>query len=64
MISPDLLSEPGATSLAETIRRYWDKQGKRIIVRVEGEYMPRQDSTANRPIYGVRSDLVNGMPKG
>lgn len=53
----DLLSRHGSRLLSETIVEHWRVRG--YAVRAE-EY-PLPDSVGT---WGVRSDLVNGLPQG
>jgi len=50
---PDLLSRAGANALCRTIAAYWAKRGHQV--RVEPVEFG-EDS------WGVRSNLVNGLP--
>jgi hypothetical protein len=54
----DNLGRAGATRLSYQIADYWRCQGYQVDVRVE------QDSVFGEGIWVVRSDLVNGWPKG
>lgn len=57
---PDLIdysTKAGAEQLATRIQRYWHERGHRTVV-VETFVVP---GTKNR-CYGVRSNLVNGLP--
>jgi hypothetical protein len=55
----DNLSREGAELLAESIRRYWAKQGFSIECRIESYRLSK-----TKTIFSVRSGLVNGMPAG
>lgn len=54
----DNLGRAGATRLSYQIADYWRCQGYQVDVRVE------QDSVFGEGIWVVRSNLVNGWPKG
>jgi hypothetical protein len=54
----DNLGRAGATRLSYQIADYWRCQGYQVDVRVE------HDSVFGEGIWVVRSDLVNGWPKG
>ena len=45
-----------AHELKQTIEAAWQQQGKRVSCRIEIAQV------AGRPIYVVRSNLVNGLP--
>jgi len=51
----DLYSRKGARLLAEVIANHWHKRG--YIVFVESFPLPGFD------LWGVRSNLVNGLPR-
>jgi hypothetical protein len=46
--------------LADKIRRYWSKRGHTVETWLE----KFSDKIAKRSIYFVRSDLVDGLPRG
>jgi hypothetical protein len=54
----DNLTRAGATRLSYNIADYWRCQGYQVDVRVEVVYQ------FGEGIWVVRSDLVNGWPKG
>jgi hypothetical protein len=54
----DNLGRAGATRLSYQIRDYWECQGYQVEVRVEPAHV------LGDCIWVVRSDLVNGWPKG
>jgi fatty acid-binding protein DegV len=56
----DTFTLEGAEMLAAKIARYWAKQGHTVDTWLEKSY----DTIAKRTIYFVRSNLVNGMPRG
>jgi hypothetical protein len=56
----DTFTLEGAEMLADKIRRYWSKRGHTVETWLEKSY----DTIAKRTIYFVRSDLVDGMPRG
>jgi hypothetical protein len=53
----DVLSETGATELAQQIKDYWDRRGYAIDITVES-----MNSRHKQPIYTLRSNLRNGLP--
>jgi hypothetical protein len=56
----DTFTLEGAEMLADKIRRYWSKRGHTVETWLE----KFSDKIAKRPIYFVRSDLVDGLPRG
>ena len=54
----DNLSAPGAQRLSEMIRSFWSAAG---FSNVETEIVSCTD-TGEKPVYGVRSNLKNGLP--
>jgi hypothetical protein len=54
----DNLSAPGAQRLSEMIRGYWSAAG---FSSVETEIVSCT-GTGEKPVYGVRSNLKNGLP--
>jgi hypothetical protein len=54
----DNLGRAGATRLSYQIRDYWECQGYAVSVRVELLHV------FGEGVWVVRSDLVNGGPKG
>jgi hypothetical protein len=54
----DNLGKAGATRLSYQIKDYWECQGYEVSVRVEIAHV------FGEGIWVVRSDLVNGWPKG
>jgi hypothetical protein len=50
----------GADRLMDKIARYWAKQGYAVEFRLEKV----SDPIAKRPLYFVRSDMINGWPRG
>lgn len=53
-----LLTEIGATALANVLKRYWAERGYKVEAWVEPCY-----SRKGTTLYTVRSDLVNGAPR-
>ena len=54
----DNLSGPGAQRLCQMIKRYWSAAG---FSSVETEIVSCT-GTGEKPVYGVRSNLKNGLP--
>ncbi|MFQ5622415.1 MAG: hypothetical protein ACE5FS_03365 [Paracoccaceae bacterium] len=62
----DYSTEKGADVLVGVIRSYWARKGYSPTVWVEQVFVdddPFTDSTG-RHYYGIKSDMVNGCPKG
>ena len=55
----DPFSREGSARLARKIERYWRGKGHTVNVWTE-EF---GSSIGDEPLYGVRSDLVNGFPQ-
>lgn len=53
----DYLHRGGAAQLADRIVKFWQKRGHDVGARIE-----LASDWARGPIYGVRSDLVRGLP--
>lgn len=52
----------GAQILAEAVENYWKKRG--AIVRTEVYLaVKKKECRQNREVWGVRSDLLNGLPR-
>ncbi len=65
--SRDTFTLGGATRLANKIKRYWKQQGHEIAVWVEQTgYVTTEKDGSLTPgrVHVVRSNLVNGMPRG
>lgn len=65
----DLWTEEGAKRLAARIFNYWLDRGHVVQPRVERNLLARgpERGRANRsrePIWCVRSDMINGLPRG
>ena len=57
----NLSSKSNAEDLAKTIRGYWADKGYIIETKV----VPRYSVVTNNVVeYDVRTNLVNGLPKG
>jgi hypothetical protein len=56
----DTFTLEGAEMLSQKIARYWAKQGHAVETWLEKSY----DTIAKRTIYFVRSNLINGLPRG
>lgn len=58
----DTLTEAGAMLLASQIVGYWTAQGR----KVKAWAVPVVDEAGNRllGLWGVRSDMLNGVPLG
>lgn len=59
-MSSDRLTKTGANRLANTIREYWANLGYEVGVEVVQERVGSGEGSA----YVVRTDLVNGLPRG
>jgi hypothetical protein len=57
-ITSDNLGKAGATRLSYQIKDYWECQGYSVSVRVEIIHV------FGEGVWVVRSDMVNGWPKG
>ncbi len=55
------MSKTGAEALARELRAHWKKLGHVVEVRTELFGDPENQEAA---LYGVRSNLVNGLPPG
>ena len=56
----DWTSKAGADALAAEITAFWAKQGRTVKMTViEPEAHQRG---ASKPLYAIRSNMVNGMP--
>ena len=55
-ISPGDHLYEAARLLKATIEAAWEQQGKRVSCRIE------VIQVRGRPVYEIRSDLVNGLP--
>jgi hypothetical protein len=53
-------SLPRAEAIARQIRDYWSAKGHKVKVWVVANM---QEDDRTRPLYGVRTDLLNGMPR-
>ena len=58
MSQHDFMTEAGATTLARRIRLYWMRKGYEVEVRIVDSHV----GDTKGKVWGVRSDLVNGMP--
>jgi hypothetical protein len=56
---PNRLNQAGALELEKTIRKYWADRGYRIETTIEP--MTNRDSKA--PVFVLRSNLLNGLPR-
>jgi hypothetical protein len=54
-------NESEARALADQLVAYWHEQGF-TTVKVWIELVPANDNRSGGPIYGVRSNLVGGLP--
>lgn len=55
---PDHLTHANANALANRIQAYWADRGKSPLVYV----VELPGSTETAPLFGVRSNMVNGTP--
>jgi hypothetical protein len=53
----DWSTQAGAYEQAELIRRYWMGKGRYVTVAVE-----QRSKHAREGLFGIRSNLVNGLP--
>ncbi len=54
----DKLVQEGAARLALDLQKYWSDRGYYVTTYLE------QFAVVNRvPLFGVRSDMINGLPK-
>jgi hypothetical protein len=53
----DVLSQTGATELAQQIKDYWNRRGYDIDITIE-----LMSSRHKHPIHTLRSNLLNGWP--
>lgn len=54
----------GAQRLANLIKKRWKDCGYVVHTRVELAMKYNETKNDNRPIYSVKTDLINGLPKG
>ena len=54
----DVCSGIGAACLAQTIKKFWAALGFDISIEVV------QVVASKPPVYGIRSDLLGGLPRG
>lgn len=60
-INPDGITREGSLRHAKMIAAYWEKRGLHVVPRVEEV---ASGKTHNMGIvWGVRSDMLNGMPQ-
>ena len=60
-LARDACSKPGAEKLADAIRNHWRSLGFDVKPKVVEVGFSQ---TAHTVVYAVRSDMVNGLPKG
>jgi hypothetical protein len=60
---PDGSTLEGARRHAKLISAYWSKRGFDILPRVEDTGARAEHGRDSSVVWGVRSDLVNGMPQ-
>lgn len=60
-LARDLCSKPGAEKLAAALRNHWRGLGYDVKASVVEVGFFQQARTV---VYAVRSDMVNGLPKG
>ena len=64
-IGPDHCTKSGAETLAKRIGDYWRMKGRQEpVMRVEPFVAARKGRTEVPSWYGIRSDMVNGLPLG
>ena len=61
-LASDPLTHAGAAELAARVGLYWQKRGYRVSTRIEDQSSARTKG-AGGVVFGVRSDLVNGLPR-
>ena len=57
----DWLTKANADYMARVIDNYWRQRGYRIDITVE---MVNKDSVDRHVAWQIRSDMVNGLPRG
>jgi len=63
----DSFTRAGAHRLARDIQRYWGKRGYSVLCTVDqiGEqFIDAYTGKAMNRVYQVRSDMINGWPRG
>lgn len=62
-INLDACTRDGANRHAKMIAAYWAKRGFDVLPRVEDTGARAEHGRDGSVVWGVRSDLVNGMPQ-
>ncbi len=57
----DPCSREGAAAIATRLRDYWQARGFSVTTHIEHDGYVAKDVC--RPIYGVRSNLIGGVPE-
>jgi hypothetical protein len=60
----DYLTREGANQIAHVIQEYWAKRGKKVSLTIEEFRTDRKDrnGSTSGPLYGIRSNMINGTP--
>lgn len=59
----DTMSETGSLRLMRKVEAYWLTKGKKINCSIVSTYGPAK-VTQGPHIFCVRSDMINGLPRG
>jgi len=59
----DWLTERGATDLAQQIKAYWAKHGKKVKTEVVTARSPKTGGDIKVEMHCVRTDMINGLPR-
>lgn len=62
-INLDACTREGALRHAKIIAAYWAKRGFDVLPRVEDTGAKAEHGRDGSTVWGVRSDMVNGMPQ-
>lgn len=65
----DYMSAEGAATLANRVRKYWRGRGHSVTTEIVVEKSQRIEEPDGKvrvipSVWGVRSDMVNGLPRG
>ena len=60
----DWLEKAGSEELGRRIALYWRERGYQVKMSVEGSKGEKQTGDRRGELWGARSDMVNGLPKG
>lgn len=62
IFNSDYLDEAGAHNLARKIRACWSRQGLAPKLTIMPVYLSASPTDKERPIWVIRSDMVDGRP--